>query len=526
MPGPSPTRPGPPGRPLRADLPAGFRLALDPALRRIDGSTVLVGGSPLRLLRLTASGRDLVDRLAAGDPVPGGVGAQRLARRLLDIGMAHPRPGAPDLATADVTVVVPVRDATADLSVTLARLSGAAPGAAGDVPSGRAPVDRQHGSHRHGARPAAVVVVDDGSVDPHAVARVVAHHGAVVIHHDRPRGPGGARNTGWRAATTPVVAFVDAGCEPSPGWLPPLLGHLRDPSVAGAAPRITSLVDGRAPVALAAYDATRSPLDRGAQEAPVRPRGRVPFIPTATLVVRRAVLEASGGFDEGMAVGEDVDLAWRLSGAGWTIRYEPASTVGHPPRPSWGGWLRQRYAYGTSAAPLARRHGPAVAPLAVSAWSAGAWTLAAAGSPLLGAGLAVATTAALAPRLEGLRHPWREAARLAGGGHLHAGRSMAEALRRSWWPLALAGALVSRRARTAAVAAATVPLLAEWAEQRPALDPLRWMIIRLADDLAYGAGLWAGCARQRSLAALRPDLSSWPGRRHAVEAPPQPQDGA
>jgi hypothetical protein len=71
------------------------------------------------------------------------------------------------------------------------------------------------------------------------------------------------------------------------------------------------------------------------------------------------------------------------------------------------------------------------------------------------------------------------------------------------------------------LAAATVPSLLEWVEQRPPLDPLRWTALRLADDVAYGAGVWAGCVRERSMAALRPDLTSWPGRRAAVEDQPQ-----
>ena len=46
-------------------LPADWGVVLDPGVRRIDGGSVLVGGSPLRLLRLTAAGTRLVDRLSA-----------------------------------------------------------------------------------------------------------------------------------------------------------------------------------------------------------------------------------------------------------------------------------------------------------------------------------------------------------------------------------------------------------------------------------------------------------------------------
>jgi mycofactocin system glycosyltransferase len=474
------------------ELPADWTVALDPGVRRIDGGSVLVGGAPLRVLRLTAAGARLVDRLAGGAPVTAAPGAQRLVRRLLDAGVVHPRPGPATLDRGDVTVVIPARDRAVELAVTLAGI--------GDV---------------HG-----VIVVDDGSIGP-SLVHAADRASAMVLRHDRSLGPAAARNTGWRQATTDLVAFVDADCQPEPLWLERLVPHFGDPRVGAVAPRITTSSARDRPAGLARYESARPTLDRGGQEAPVRPRSRVPFVPTAALVVRRRALEAVGGFDETLRWGEDVDLVWRLGQAGWTVRYEPATTVAHPVRATFGGWLRQRFDYGTSAAPLARRHGTAVAPLVMSPWSLLAWLLVGAGEPVAGTAVVAGTTALLGRRLRGLEHPWAEAARLAGRGHLYAGRAVADAVRRSWWPLALVAALACRRARVGVLAAATVPSLLEWVEQRPPLDPLRWTALRLADDVAYGAGVWAGCVRERSMAALRPDLTSWPGRRAAVEDQPQ-----
>ena len=129
----------------------------------------------------------------------------------------------------------------------------------------------------------------------------------------------------------------------------------------------------------------------------MRPGSPVPYVPTAALVVRRAALEELGGFDEALSVGEDVDFVWRLVAAGWTVRYEPRAVVRHPIRPGWSAWLKQRYRYGTSAAPLARRHDEAVAPAVMSPWTAGAWALVAAGQPVLGAAVAGSSIAAAEP---------------------------------------------------------------------------------------------------------------------------------
>ena len=484
----------------RGDLPAGFRLVPDPALRRVDGGRVLVGGYPLRLVRLTPAGSATVDGWWSGRAVGAGPGEQRLARRLLDTGMAHPRPARP--APADGAGGDPRRPA----------------GAARRINQVVPPHGRPEGVARvlaaFGPAAAAVVVVDDGSADPRAVR--AAAGGARVLRRDRAGGPAAARNAGWRAAETEVVAFVDTDCsDPRPvgGWAEVLLRHLADPAVGAVAPRVVA-DPGRAPAWLAAYDARRSPLDLGPAEAPVRPRSRVPFVPAAALVVRRAALEEVGGFDEALHVGEDVDLVWRLAGAGWTVRYEPAVTVAHEVRPGLASWARQRFAYGTSAAELDRRHPRAAAPVAVGPWTAASWALAALGHPFSGAALAGGTAALLAPRLRQLEHPWRESARLAGRGHLAGGRLLADAARRAWWPVVAGAALTGRRGRRLAAAVVLLPPLAEL---RTTTDAPWWVLGRLADDVCYGAGVWAGALRARSAGALLPDLTAWPGRRPAVE---------
>jgi mycofactocin system glycosyltransferase len=317
-----------------------------------------------------------------------------------------------------------------------------------------------------------------------------------------------------------VVAFVDADCRAAPGWLGPLVDHLADPDVGAVAPRIRARAGAATAAWLAAYEAVRSPLDLGTRPGAVRPRSRVPYVPATVLVVRRSALAEVGGFDATLRYGEDVDLVWRLVAAGWVVRYEPASTVSHGVRRSLVALARQRFDYGTSAAPLARRHGEAVAPLSLSPWSGAAWVAVVLGHPLAGVAAAAASTAALAPRLRPLEHPWREAARLAGLGHLRSGRLAADAARRTWWPLLVAACALSGRARRVALALALVPPLLERRPPREIVHVPAWLGLRLLDDMAYGLGVWAGAARARSPAALRPHVSgrssspsSWRARR-------------
>ena len=429
----------------------------------------------MRVLRLGAAGGRLLDAWQAGEPVGASPAAGALARRLVNAGIAHPRP--PQAAMPEVSVVIPVRDREAGLRSTLAALAGMR-----------------------------VVVVDDGSLTP--VAGDAMWKAEVsMVRREIPEGPASARNAGWRTASSDVVVFLDADCVPVGDWLTTLVAHFADPAVAAVAPRVVTPVKGRGMVH--AYETCRSPLDLGDREAPVRPRSRVPYVPTACLAVRRHCLELVGGFDESLRYGEDVDLVWRLDEAGWTVRYEPAARVEHPPRRDLPSLLRQRFEYGMSAAPLARRHGQDVAPLAVSPWSFAAWGLLVAGRTGAASAVIAGSAGVLAKRAGKDRATAGELARLALRGNLLAGSRLAEAVRRAWLPpaLVLLAAVPSPRARRR-LAAALMSVLAlpliEWAAERPPVDLGRWTALRTADDVAYQAGVWAGSVRDRTARALLP----------------------
>jgi hypothetical protein len=157
------------------------------------------------------------------------------------------------------------------------------------------------------------------------------------------------------------------------------------------------------------------------------------------------------------------------------------------------------------------RHPGALAPVAVSGWSALAWGLVPARRPAAGLAVAATTTALLARKLSALEDGRREAVRLGLLGHLHAGRALAQAVTRAWLPLAAAAAVPSRTARRALVGALAARTLVG-DSGRPS-----HRLVRLADDAAYCAGVWVGCWRARTLDPLRPALGSWPGRTPVPE---------
>jgi mycofactocin system glycosyltransferase len=451
---------------------AGRRLRLDAGVRRFARGRVLVGGEPARMMRLSERGGAVVDAWSAGEAVSGGA-AEQLAARLVAAGLAHPQPPpVTDPSAAAVTLVVPVKDDAAGLAQTLAA-----------------------------TRPLTTFVVDDGSSRP-----VQGAGGATVLRNARAIGPAGARERGWRASGADLVAFVDAGVVPRAGWLDHLLAHFDDPAVGAVAPRVVATA-GDAPPWLAGYEASHSPLDMGAEPGRVEPRGRVRYVPTAALVVRRPALVDVGGFDASMRYGEDVDLCWRLRRGDWVVRYEPRAVVEHPCRPTLAAWLAQRFAYGSSTGPLAARHGAAVAPFAgLSPWLAASCAAAVLGRPFVAVALAApaALTIARSGRRVGIATA--DLAALVLRSEAAALATTAFAIRRAWLPFAVALAWARPRSRLPIALFVVVPtLLDRTSSPRPA-RPLASAALDLADDLAYQSGVWASCARTRSLVPLAPAL--------------------
>jgi mycofactocin system glycosyltransferase len=431
------------------------------------------------MFRLGLAGKTIAELLERGEPLP--IEHESLTDRLLDAGAIH-RLASPDdelpYQLSDITVVIPAYVQSADEATNLNALIS------------------------HCAGVAHILVVDDGS--PHALPTLGQ---ATVITLAVNAGPGAARNAGLAQVETPLVAFVDLDVTLTAHTLGGLMGYFADQRVGIVAPRvICENLNGT----IGNYERFRSPLDLGPRQARIAPRTRVSYVPSALWLCRTEAIRAVQGFDSSLRVGEDVDALWRMIAAGWRCRYQPEVTVSHQPRSTLHDFISQRRKYGRSAAALGARHPGAVAPVRVSAYSAGMWTLIGCGFPILGALVGVYTVVALARKLRDVPNSAQESLRLAGLGNLHAARLLASAITRAWWPIAVILALVSRRARTVLLAAAVIPAMYEWWSQRPALDPLRYLALRVIDDASYGAGVWEGVIAHRSADALMPDVSSWP----------------
>ena len=213
------------------------------------------------------------------------------------------------MAQAEISVIVPARDAAATIGRTLEAL------AAQDVEA-----------------PYEVIVVDDGSSDETAALAERAP-GPVRVIRQAGAGPGPARNLGVAEASGSVLAFTDADCVPRADWLREGIAVLERAEMVQGAVRPET---GVRPM----------PFDRT-----IAVDGRGALYETANLIVRRELFERLEGFEDwlgpvvgGKPLAEDVWLGWRARRAGARVAFGAGAVVEHAVfRRGLGRYLADRF---------------------------------------------------------------------------------------------------------------------------------------------------------------------------------------
>ncbi|MDO9377314.1 MAG: glycosyltransferase [Nocardioidaceae bacterium] len=219
-----------------------------------------------------------------------------------------------------------------------------------------------------------VVVVDDGSRD--GTADVARAHGARVLRHAANAGLAAARNTGWTAARTDLVAFTDDDCRPEPDWLEQLLAaHERHPGSSAVGGSLTGLAQDTFTLRYLHRSNPLAPLEselladdgfvhrltqyvrRSAFPRTASGEREVASVVGGNMLWPVATLEAAGGFDARFRFGgEEEDLCRRLVTAGETLVFAPDAVVRHEFEPGLGDTLRRSRAYGRGNARMFRKH--------------------------------------------------------------------------------------------------------------------------------------------------------------------------
>ncbi len=192
-----------------------------------------------------------------------------------------------------------------------------------------------------------VVVADNGSSDASATALAARHPRAKWLATGANLGYGKAANAGACAQDGRDYVLV---CNPDvvfqPGSVAALVRHLeQSPAVGLVGPRIVG-ADGELYPSARRFPDLVEALGHAflGQFWPGNPFSRryrmsnwdhaqareVDWVSGACFVARRRAWDEVGGFDPAYFMYmEDVDLCWRLRGAGWAVAYEPGAEVVH-----------------------------------------------------------------------------------------------------------------------------------------------------------------------------------------------------
>ncbi|PYM21672.1 MAG: glycosyl transferase, partial [Candidatus Rokuibacteriota bacterium] len=191
-----------------------------------------------------------------------------------------------------------------------------------------------------------VIVVDDGSTD--STAAIACQYDYRLIRTEN-RGLSNARNTGLKAATGEIVAYIDDDAYPDPHWLTYLAAWFLNTSHAAmGGPNLAPPGDG--PIAECIARAPGGPVHVLLSDCEAE------HIPGCNMAFRKDCLEAVGGFDpQFRTAGDDVDVCWRLQERGWTLGFSPAAMVWHHRRNSLRTYWKQQIGYGRAEAMLERK---------------------------------------------------------------------------------------------------------------------------------------------------------------------------
>lgn len=187
-----------------------------------------------------------------------------------------------------------------------------------------------------------LIIVDDGSTDGSLNAmKKFRGNGRVKIISLQHRGVSAAKNAGFKEAKGKIVLFLDGDCILERNGLEELSKSFNNPEVGCVGGSLLAL-NSRSLLAK-----TIELMQNGVER-------KWPF--GANVAYRKEVLEKTGGFDEQMDAGEDVDLFLRSQKLGFGYRFNP-NLVARTINPhSLLFFFRQRLRWGRGFVQLYEKH--------------------------------------------------------------------------------------------------------------------------------------------------------------------------
>lgn len=157
-----------------------------------------------------------------------------------------------------------------------------------------------------------------------------------------------AYNYAQKIAQYSVLGFIDADAKVESEWLQKLVPHLNEPNVVGVSGGIETWNQDNPWARSIGYELKNRYQRIG------KYTGR---IATMNLLMKKAVIEEVGGWDEKLPSQYDTDLGFRISAKGYKIAYEPSALCYHYNRPTLKAFYRQQLQYGKNTLKLYFKHG-------------------------------------------------------------------------------------------------------------------------------------------------------------------------
>jgi cellulose synthase/poly-beta-1,6-N-acetylglucosamine synthase-like glycosyltransferase len=188
-----------------------------------------------------------------------------------------------------------------------------------------------------------VIVVDGCSKD--ATVKIAEKYPVKVV--STPLNAPAAYNYAIKITNNDILGFIDADAKVEKEWLNKLVMYLDDPQVAGASGGIETWNTENAWARSIGYD-MKSRYDRLKKYAT--------RIATMNLLLKKSVIEESGGFDESLPSQYDTDLGFRITSTGYKIVFEPSAKCYHFNRSTVRAYFKQQLQYGKNTIKLYFKH--------------------------------------------------------------------------------------------------------------------------------------------------------------------------
>jgi glycosyltransferase involved in cell wall biosynthesis len=191
--------------------------------------------------------------------------------------------------------------------------------------------------HQTAGRDAEILVVNDGSTDN--TADVVARYSDVRLITQSNAGPAAARNRGAQEARGTIILFTDDDCVPMSEWLAAMIEPFKDPDVVG--------VKGVYRTHQRRLAARFVQIEYDDKYRRMADLPKIDFIDTYSAGFRRDRFLEMNGYDTSfpVACAEDVELSYRMSARGWTMKFVPAAIVYHTHPDTLWGYINKKYKF-------------------------------------------------------------------------------------------------------------------------------------------------------------------------------------